>query len=178
MSKFVKKMMFAHQLDFEEGRFEMLGVRGVILPAFTVTRLMEQAYEEVGEDAFDILFQVGVDHGRMAIEDVGEEHSMSKNEFMKKMVESGNVMGVGKMSLEEFDPADGEAAVTLQDSPFAEQFMDSGTFQNLDRPVDDLIRGVLHGIFADIFDTETVTVEETKCAFQGDGMCEFRPSRD
>ncbi|MFB6294386.1 MAG: hypothetical protein ABEI97_01370, partial [Candidatus Nanohaloarchaea archaeon] len=84
MSNFVKKMMFAKQLDFKQGQFTMLGVSGVLLPAFTLTRVWEEIYEERGDALFDVMFSVGKQHGEFAISKMGREHHVSKRRFVSR----------------------------------------------------------------------------------------------
>lgn len=172
MSNFVKKMMFAHQLEFEEGKFEMLGIRGTILPVFTLTRIIESLFEEKGEDAFDLLFQVGKEHGELGVEKMGREHKVSKREFFQKLTKSANVMGLGTVEMERFEMDEKKIVLVITGSPLVEEFKNSEVLSDIDRPVNDFLRGVIHAMAEEVFESEAVS-EEKKCEFLGDERCEI-----
>lgn len=173
VSKFIKKMMFARQLEFKEGRFEMLGIRGVILPAFTLTKLVEEVHKEKGGKVFDILFEAGKHHGKLGIQEIGEKHSMSKRKFLNKVIDSGNVMGLGKAEIELLDPKKKLLKVRLEDSPFKHHFEESDILSGVDHPIDSFQQGIFHAMAEEMFDQEMVS-EESSCAFLGDDYCEFK----
>lgn len=168
MSPFIKQMIQSRQLDFEEGEFRLLGIRGVILPAKTFTTLIEDIYEGDEDRLFEILFHAGKEQGRMAVESVARENGVSKREFFSQLVQSVNVMGVGEITIESFDIEKGRIIVSVERSIFAEEMKDSDTFDNLDRPVDSLIRGMIHSIGKELFDSDVVS-REFDCAYQGNG---------
>lgn len=172
LSSFLKKMLMARQLTFEEGRFEMLGIRGVNLPVFTLVSIFEEMYDEAGDDLFDMLFEAGKAHGEYAIEAIGREHEMSKNEYLPKTIDSANVMGLGELDVTTFSPDKGRLRVKITDSPFVEFFQESDTLQDIDRPVDTLQRGIVHGVGNELLDGP-ITSEEVNCAFLGDPHCEI-----
>jgi predicted hydrocarbon binding protein len=172
LSSFLKKMLMARQLTFEEGRFEMLGIRGANLPVFTLVSILEEVHDEVGDDLFDMLFEAGKEHGEYAIEAIGREHNMSKSEYLRKTTDSANVMGLGELEVVTFNPEDGQLRVKITDSPFVEFFRDSDTLQDIDRPVDTLQRGIVHGVGNELLDGPIESAEE-KCAFLGDPHCEI-----
>lgn len=173
VSDFIKKMMMARQIKFEEGRFDMLGIRGMILPSFTVTVLIEEVYDDVDDDIWDILFNAGKAHGEFAIEQVGSKHNVSRRRFFEELIDSANIMGIGYMEISRFDLDSGVLEVKLTDSPFVEEFADRETFDDVDRPVDQFHRGAFHGMGEQLFDAP-VTSEEVSCRFLGDDACRIR----
>jgi len=172
VSNFVKKMIFARQISFDKGRFEMFGIRGVILPVFTFTKLIEEVYGEKGEKVFDILFEAGKHHGHFGIEEVGRQNKASKREFLEEVIDAGNVMGLGEAEVRNLDMREKKMRITLSDSPFAEQFRDSDVLKSIDHPIDHFQRGVFHAIGEEILESEVIS-RENKCVFVGDNICEI-----
>lgn len=169
---YIKKMMFAHQIDFQEGRFEMFDIRGVILPAFTLMKFIEEMYKEKGDAVFDILYETGREHGRLGIEQIGERHKIPKREFFSKVFESGNIMGLGKAEIEYFNPDKPDLGIKLTDSPLDEQFKESEVLSEVDRPVNEFLRGVFTEM-ADSVIEEDVRMEQSACEYLGDRYCAF-----
>jgi predicted hydrocarbon binding protein len=175
MSEFMKKMMVARQLDFQEGKFELLGIRGIILPSRTFVGLLEQVYEANGEDMFDFLFDTGQIHGEVAIDEVASDKSLSRREFFSYLFESGNIMGLGELELMRLNANEKELRFSLNESPLIEEFTQSEVLSDIDRPINEFMRGVFHAVADATFDGD-ITSSETKCAFQGDDHCEFHIS--
>ena len=172
VSNFIKKMMFSRQLNFEKGKFEMLGIRGVILPARTLTKFVEEMYKEEGDEAFEILFEAGKEHGRLGVEKLGKKNKVGKREFISEVIESGNVMGLGEAKVDVFNPGKGVLKIRLKNSPLEDEFKNSETLKDLDRSIDDFQRGVFHAMAESVFEEE-IKSKETKCSYLGDRFCEF-----
>lgn len=172
VSKFIKKMMFSRQLNFKKGEFEMLGIRGAVIPVRTFTHIIESVYRKQGDEAFSILFETGKEHGKLGVEKLGKKHSVSKRKFLEEIIESGNVMGMGRAEIKSFNPQEGLLRVNLENSPFEEEFRRSEELKDIDRGIDEFQRGVFHSMAEAVFDSE-VRSREDKCSFQGDMHCEF-----
>lgn len=170
---FFKKMRFGHQLNIEDGRFELLGLRGLILPAFIYTWLFEEIYEIKGEDAFDLLFEIGKRHAKTASEEVFSKYKVSKRKMPTKMFDAMNLMGLGRMEMHNYNYNKSHITITVNGSVFAEQFAASSTFEELDRTVDDYLVGLIHGYMSKVFNDEVQTVEE-QCEFNGADHCTIK----
>lgn len=157
------------QLTLQDGRIEEFGVRMAFFPTFTLIKMVEKMYEREGEEAFEMLFEAGKDHGHYIVEEVGKKNDIPKNRFVEETVESANVLGLGKIESEHFNP-EGKILLKVTDSPFVEEIKKSEKFEDVDRPVDDMIRGMIHGIAEEIFDTD-VESKEKMCEIQGDPHC-------
>ncbi len=175
VSKFIKQMMIARQIQFDEGRFELLGIRGLILPVHTFVSFVEEAYKETGDTAFDMLFAAGKAHGSLAAEQLGEKHSIPAREMFSKMMDSANLMGIGYLEVQKLDIDAGEFVLTIEDSPFVEAFADSPVLQDVDRNVDEFHRGLYHTLAGSVFDGDVESSEE-QCAFHGAERCIIRVS--
>lgn len=170
-SEFIKKMVLAKQIDFKEGRFEMLGKRGAILPDTLVTGMLEESYVENGDAMFEVLFEAGRRHGKRLITQQRKE-GMSKRALFEEYANSANVMGLGKMEATYRRETD-TLQLTVNDSLFAECFEQSDMADEIDRPVDELIRGMAHGAVEAMTDGPVSSTEET-CEFLGDDHCVIR----
>lgn len=173
VTDFIKKMMIARQIDFQEGRFELLGIRGVILPIHTLVSFVEEVYKENGDDVFDMLFAAGKAHGRLAVEGLGEKHNLTPQEMFSDLMDSANVMGIGYLEVKKLDLENEEFVLTIEDSPFVEEFRKSDVLQDVDRNVDEFHRGLYHTLAGSMFEG-TVKSYEEKCEFLGDDTCTIR----
>lgn len=167
---FFKKLIMARQLTLEDGRIEEFGVRMAFLPTYTITKLVEEMYADDPAAAFDHLFETGRAHGHYVFEEVGEAHDVPRNRFVQETVESANVLGLGEVTAEQVNTETGKIVLRVEDSPFAETFPKSDVLADVDRPVDDLMRGMIHGIAEKMFDAPA-TSHESQCEFQGDPFC-------
>ncbi|MFB6294387.1 MAG: V4R domain-containing protein [Candidatus Nanohaloarchaea archaeon] len=79
-------------------------------------------------------------------------------------------MGLGRLEAIEFNPEKEVIRMTVEDSPFVDQFRESDVLQEIDRPIHHMIRGMLVAIGEEIFDDD-VEAEETECQFLGDERC-------
>lgn len=168
----MKKMINSNQLILEDGRLECLGFNMMMLPAFTWTKIVERLYEEVGEEAFEVLFEVGKEHGEYAIQKVGRDNNVSKRQFIDQSMHTANVLGIGKFNAERLDPDKGELVYTVEDSPFKEEFENSEVLKDVKGPIDYLHLGIGHSVGKILLDGE-VESKETKCIFEGDQKCRF-----
>ncbi len=170
LNKFLKKMLFSRKLDFQEGKLEILGVRGIMLPTFTFSHLLEEIYRNSGDQLFDFLFETGKNHAEEAIEAIFSKYKVPKREFPSQALDSGNIMGLGKLEVDYFMPDKKKLKLTIKNSPFVEEFKQSDVLKDLERPVDDLQRGFIHAYAEKLFDCEVESKEE-KCEFLGHEKC-------
>ncbi len=168
----MQKMMFAKQLEIEEGRIELLGFRMVMLPAYTLTKFIEELYKVHGDEAFDIVKRVGKHHGRYATDVLGREHEIPPRRFIHETLDSSGILGLGKLEAEIMNFDEGKMVFRIEGSPFPEQFRQSNILSDVEGPVDHLQLGMLIGIASDLFDTP-VTARETKCEFLGHTHCKL-----
>lgn len=172
VSDFVQKMMFANELTMEDGRTELLGFRMVMIPAYTLTKIVEEIYQIQGDEAFDILFRAGKHHGHYATDVLGAEHNISRRQFTSETLDSAGILGLGRFEADAINFDEGRLVFRIEDSPFPKQFRESDVLSDIDTPADHLQRGMLHGVGEDLFDTP-VTSEEIRCEFLGDSHCKL-----
>ncbi len=165
--------MFSQKLKFKEGRFEMFDIKGVILPVYTFSKLLEQEYKSNGDEVFEMLFETGKAHGKMGIERIGRKNKVSKREFQSKMIDSANMMGLGKFEVVNSDMTKEEFKVRLTRSPIVQEFNDSEAMSDVERPVTELSRGMFHSIMGEIWSAEVVS-KFSKSKFLGDENTEIK----
>jgi hypothetical protein len=78
----MSKMVKSNQLNLTDGELDLLGFRMAMLPVFTWTKLIENLYERLGEEVFDILHDVGKAHGQYAIDEIGKKHDIPRKQFL------------------------------------------------------------------------------------------------
>lgn len=145
-------MLRSNNLSFKEGYFEMLGLRGVILPEHTHATFIEEIYERSGDELYDILFETGKAHGKHGIDRVGRKKGTSKREWVMDLEGSANVMGLGKIEVDEFNLQTGKLVIGLTDPATVEELERKG-FEEPEKPVLEFVRGIYHGMAEEIFET-------------------------
>lgn len=170
--KHMKKMMSSNQLNLEDGELDLLDFRMAMLPVFTWTKLIENLYELHGEEVFEILLDVGKAHGQYAIDEIGKKHDIPRKQFLDQALYTADTLGLGRFSLEKLNFDEGKIVFRIENSPFKEAFNESDVLSDLDRPVDDLQRGMFHAVSEAVLESD-VESEEVSCIFQGDSHCRF-----
>ena len=159
--------MLKKKMSFKDGKFKMLDVDGVILPVDTVMILIEDFYEECGDKIFDALFESGRKQGEIAIEQIGKKNKMRKKEFFSKLGNSANVMGIGKVKLEEFSEEKQHLVYSLENSTIVEQLNNNEKFEDREEPVEYFFKGLIHGLGENVFE-DKIKSSFLKSEFQGD----------
>lgn len=145
VKKFVKKMIFSQKLNFREGKIELFDIKAALLPMSTISKFIEEMYKHLDEEASDILFNIGLSQGKKAIDDIAKENKAGKREFLQKMADLANVMGIGRWKLEKFD-INREIKYSVEGSPLGSELQDKETLANRNKPVEHFSRGMVHGI--------------------------------
>ncbi|WEL19320.1 hypothetical protein [Candidatus Nanohalococcus occultus] len=169
----MRKMVNTNQLNLSDGEIHLFDFRMGMLPIQTLTSLFENIYERIGEEAFEVLFQAGKTHGQMAIDDIGKAHGVPKKQFIEQTIYTADALGLGEFKLERIDLEEQVIAYRIDNSPFKEQFEKSEALRDLDRPIDELQRGMFHRVSQRVLNADTVETRETHCRFQGDAYCRF-----
>jgi len=171
LAEFIRKAIATNQLEFGEGRMVLLGIRGIVLPASTLVELLLAVRERMGENVWDMLYEVGKKHAEQnIIRAVAKKMSISKASLLQQFGSSANVMGLGRWEFTEYLPEAGRLKVRLYDSAIAEALKKKG-FKTR-QPVDSFVAGVVAGIGEAAFDGP-VEAKETMCAALGAPYCEF-----
>lgn len=170
LDSWIERYVRANALNYERGSFDLLGLDGLVMPVRTWVSIFERFHEIEGFDAVEVMFDVGKEHGKLGIDEVGRSNDMSRQEFVEKVMDTANVMGMGLVEVEVFDSRSEKIRVTIEGSPLNKQFKNSETLSNIERPIHGFWRGVFHTVSGEIFGSE-MTSEEVKCEFQGAEKC-------
>lgn len=166
MLNFFKKLMFANQVLFTEGRFMAIGVPIVVYNASLLTNIQKHIIKELGQKGIKEIYSASKSGGQKLTEKY-LHIAISKelmNDFLFKMTSIGG-WGVYEVIEKDWDKA--HAVYRVMGSSFAAANGKSST------PVCHMARGLIAGAM------ETVTKQkvdciETKCIACGHPYCEFR----
>jgi predicted hydrocarbon binding protein len=169
-SDFLKKMIFANMVEFGEGRVKIMGVPGAIVSMRMMSGMLLDTYDEIGKKAFDIFFDAGEQHGKLVGQMAKERFKMRPDQFYTQFIDSGDMLGLGKIVVKKFDSQKNTAIVHLMDSAMAKEVLKSRG--RVKFPVDHLFCGIVSGIFNAMF-KKNFEVKEVSCIAMGAPVCEF-----
>lgn len=139
---------------------------GTDVPLSLLRRLFYSAYDVLGEfSAERVGTQAGENHGRELARGLG-----SKEELLKKLAGHIEEKRLGRAEFRkpaEVKAATPEAVAIVYESAF------SYGIPPVNKPVCNFLRGLFRGAFASFYNSENVSVHETKCWGLGDTHCEF-----
>jgi predicted hydrocarbon binding protein len=167
VSEYAQKMLFSGFMKLKEGRLELSDTRAVIIPAPFIGSFLEESYEENGEKIFDFMFEAGRDLAKETIERIGRKNDMGKREFLSKMVDSANLLGIGKLQVERVNFQSELLEVSLHESPLTEEIEKSEISEDLDHPISLFLKGTVHGMGEEMFGEE-VESEYISSEYMGD----------
>jgi predicted hydrocarbon binding protein len=165
---FFKKLLFARAISFQEGKFSLFGIRGVMIPSKTFAMLQYEVLKK-DPDTKEILFDVGRQQAKIAIESAKKMASGS-SAIVDLLTNSVSLMGLGKLELINPNIDRGNAVFHVKDSAVASEYKRNK--YKAKESVDHYLLGLLHGAVEEIT-SRTVTSKETKCIAKGDPYCEF-----
>ena len=145
--------------DPETGRVRLAGQPYLLIRPETLLPLVTCAKPEV----VALLVAGGREGGAQAARTVLGA-GWEGREAVEKVLASGSVIGWGRFEIAWTDEG---AEVRLRHSPFAEAARPTG------HPVCHLVRGVLQGVWEEVFG-QTAACAEVVCAAQGEAACRFR----
>ena len=157
-------------LKIETGRLTFKDVRYMLIRPDTVVDFQKAVEAMVGpEQCAEAMMAGGYTGGSRSSKRYKEVFNYTDEEIVAFMCRMGGEIGWGKFGLIELDAAGKQLVIEVEGSPFAEAYArdEPSPF-----PVCHMIRGVLAGMAAGIFDGD-VASEETECAAKGDPVCRF-----
>ena len=160
-------MIFSGVMKLKEGKLKLSKTRAIILPTPFIASFLEESYEENGEEIFNFMFNAGKNLAQDTVERIAKGNNMGKREFLSKTIDSANLLGIGKLEIVRVNFSSEVLEVSLSDSPLVEEVRSSEISEDLDRPVSLFLKGAVHGIGQEIFDTE-VDSEYISSEFMGD----------
>jgi predicted hydrocarbon binding protein len=162
-----KKLMFARQINFEEGRITLLKQPVMIAPVYTFSSILKNLREAVGQKKADeIIYKSSKDAGIKYMSALKKSFSMSKVDMIKWAVNSITLSGWGKVTVINANGEQNTFTIRVNDSVVAKELGKSS------EPTDAILAGFFAGGGTAIFE-ENVEVRETRCIAKGDPYCEF-----
>jgi predicted hydrocarbon binding protein len=151
--------------DTDDGALRFKGVRYLLIRPETLASFQHALEVEAGpEVAGELLYAGGFTGGQLSGQRYREALGLSNAEAVAFMCHMGTEIGWGAFALETLAPA--RLVVAVTHSPFAAAYGTS------DHAVCHLIRGVLGGLAAGLWNG-AVVAHETTCAARGDETCRF-----
>ena len=160
-------MIFSGVMKLKEGKLKLSKTRAIILPTPFIASFLEESYEENGEEIFNFMLNAGKNLAQDTVERIAKDNNMGKREFLSKTIDAANLLGIGKLEIVRVNFSSEVLEVSLSDSPLVEEVGNSEISEDLDRPVSLFLKGAVHGIGQEIFDTE-VDSEYISSEFMGD----------
>jgi predicted hydrocarbon binding protein len=154
------------EYDESNGAITFKGVRYMLIRPDTVVDFQKAVEAELGGDVAEQMMAGGYTGGSRSSKRYKELFDYSNEEIVDFMCNMGREIGWGSFEVEKLDEAARELVITVRNSAFAE------AYGAADEGVCHMIRGVLAGLAAGIFDTD-VNSEETHCRAKGDDLCRF-----
>lgn len=152
LSKFVKKLVQSRKIDMEKGRIDVFGIPAVMFPVDTWVNLGHNLESRMGEEAYQVMFEIGKDQGRQSVQDIGAENKMGQREFLQKMIGLANIMGTGEMKVENSTPNE-SLELSVKDSPLLRPESKDEDHIGLA----EFLRGTAAGVGEGMFDEEVRT---------------------
>ena len=106
-------------------------------------------------------------------EALGRELAMgsSANQIVQDIVECINASGLGSMRAEK--PPKGVERYDPISNFYVKDSIEAQESEKADKPVCQILRGIIRGALAQVYHQENIAVKETKCAALGEKECVF-----
>jgi hypothetical protein len=162
-----KKLMFARQINFEEGRISLLNQPVMIVPVETFVTMTKTLRADLGRTKADeIIYKATKLAAIKYLNVLKKSFSMSKVDMIKWAANSLTLAGWGKITIIGVDGEKNRADIRVYDSSVAK-----GLGKDPE-PTDIFLAGYFAGGETAVFGKD-VDVKEIKCIAKGDQYCEF-----
>lgn len=159
---FIKKLLFVRQFWFNEGRFEILGVKKASIPIDTIIRLQSANSEK--------FLDIVKEETKKEIEIFAKNLNQNRAALSNTIKDILNTYGLGKISISDLNLEKKTAIISVQDSPIAIEYITHKI--KTAKPACNITSAIIAGAFSYLFEKE-VNCTETKCITQGAKLCEF-----
>ena len=162
-----KKLMFARQISFEEGKITLLGQSMLMIPADALATILRDMRKQLGRDKADkIIYNSMKEMAIRYLNAIKNVFSMSKVDMIKWAANSVTLAGWGKVTVVSVDGQVGKAVIRVTGSSIA------AVLGKDKEPTDTVLAGFFAGGESAVFEKD-VDVKEIKCTARGDLYCEF-----
>lgn len=169
MFDFVKKLLFARELQLERGNIKLLGQILVLHPITTFKYLLEKDKNSV---IANILYKSGKETNQFTFtHKLRERYKVEGLKLLELMVNVAQMAGWGEFTIKKFDSKNKICLIGVSNSPY---FREYGITNSI---VDHVVRGFICGALINIMKDSTLETLEIKCESNGDHHCEFLTKR-
>ncbi len=168
---YLTKLLGHDQLKFNtnNGSLTIWDMPIVLLPMNSYILIEQVMYESFGKKAKDIIYYIIKNQAYAGAKILHKTFGFKNmKQVVERQLESGVMMGFGKVKLERYDEKNKIAHVTISSNPYAE------TVKKLvgitKSPVDNNARGGMAGIFSYAFGEDMIAIE-TQCSAMGKECC-------
>jgi len=167
MFSVLKKLLFARQIKFEEGKIVLFNQRINMVPVYSFATL-QMEIEKIGKE--EIIYQSMKKLGRQWTTDLQREYKTKHRAVIEWGINVVTLAGYGTVEIIK-DSVEKKAAVyLLKDSSMVDYILKNKI--KVKHPVDHMFRGMLAGTYCTLYNMDMDCVE-TKCRAKGDKVCEF-----
>jgi predicted hydrocarbon binding protein len=146
----------------------VLGEESVVFRLSVLKSWFNRLWEVFGSGAAKIFYEAGVKAGKDAAKFFAEKLRLEGEMLARFMASVGSSLGWGRFTLEELDMEKNKLRVRAENLFECKLAGKPGEARGY------FIRGYILGAATQIFKTENLTIEETKCIAKGDPYCEFQ----
>lgn len=170
VSNIFKKLLLTRALHFEEGKVEILGLKGIIIPISAFCDFQKKLSENIGEKkTFESIKEIGKSQGKLAVNSGITKFGKLSEKFLELEIGLAEMLGLGKFEIVNIDLKDAKSVIHVQ-SNFAKEYLQK--FGKSKQPIDYFLTGLIEG-FSENFIKKPVICKETICIGMGNSYCEF-----
>lgn len=173
VTKYAHRMIFSGFMKLKRGKLVLSKTRAIILPAPFVASFLEESYQQNGDEIFEMMFNAARDLAHDTVDRMGRENKMVKREFLSTVADSANLLGIGRIKIDNADFDNEVLEVSLTGSPLVDEIRDSEIPGELDEPISLFLKGAAHGIGEEVLDAE-VKSEYISSEYVGDQRTNVR----
>jgi predicted hydrocarbon binding protein len=158
------------QIEIDEGRLMLMGVRSVITPVGSLLGIMDASNDILGErGTWIIMYRAGYNTALAFAQTMIKVHHLDPNQVALAYSDFAHIRGWGFYKLVELGFTEGHGRIHVHNSIFADYFLEKG---GSERPVCGFITGALGGITHAVSGVQ-VRAQEVQCAAMGADHCEM-----
>jgi len=165
MFDFVKKLLFARELQLERGNITLLNEILVLHPISTFKYLLDKDKNNI---IAKTLYISGKETNQFTFSNkVRQRYKAEGVKLLQLMVNIAQMAGWGEFTIAKYDPKNKVCVVKVINSPFYRQYGVTNAI------VDHIVRGFICGALINIMKDTSLESIETKCESNEDRVCEF-----
>ena len=163
----MKKLLFARQLEFEEGEIKLLGQNVVMTPVTIFMEMYNYLKKSKPKKYGSILYSITQEVSRKYDIVLKEKYKMTPQQLAEWDVNTLALAGLGKGVIIKFDVKNKICIIKVTNSTIAKMLRPSKI------PIDFVIAGYIGGSGMVAFNSKKIICKEVRCEAMGHPFCEF-----